>query len=125
MVLSFSFVELGQLALSTGDGWFTPLVLRTAVIDQVRGGWSACLRRFMEHQLLGADGLATSGVALTIGGRHMMLFALLGALLSDGDGLRQSLDWRGASSLKPCFKHNNVFKKVLRWLNCHLARLRS
>jgi hypothetical protein len=40
-----------------------------------------------------------------------LLFARLTNLLSDGDGLRMAFDWKGASSLKPCFKHYNVFKK--------------
>ena len=32
-------------------------------------------------------------------------------LLSDGDGLRQALDWNGASSMRPCLKHANVLMK--------------
>lgn len=32
-------------------------------------------------------------------------------MLSDGDGFRQAFDWRGGSSLLPCFKHWNVLKK--------------
>ena len=35
----------------------------------------------------------------------------LSNLLSDGDGFRSALDWRGGSSLKPCFIHDNVLKK--------------
>lgn len=35
----------------------------------------------------------------------------LACLLSDGDGLRQALDWKGSSSFKPCFVHDNILKK--------------
>ena len=35
MALSFSFLELGQLAISTGSGWLTPVVFRERLIDQV------------------------------------------------------------------------------------------
>ena len=35
MVLSFSFLELGQFALSNGSGWLTPVVLRERIMDQV------------------------------------------------------------------------------------------
>ena len=33
-------------------------------------------------------------------------------MLSDGDGLRMAFDWKGASGLKPCFVHWNVFGKL-------------
>ena len=42
---------------------------------------------------------------------NVLLTAELWALLSDGDGLRQAYDWKGASSIKPCLKHYNVFMK--------------
>ena len=112
MVCSFSFVELGQTALSTGTGWITCVVLRATQLAAIRGGWSACLRRFLERQLFGPNGLASTGLPLTVGGQHILLFARMSNLLSDGDGLRQALDWRGASSLKPCFKHCNIYKKA-------------
>ena len=35
MVLSFSFIELGQFALSNGSGWLTPVVLRDSIMDKV------------------------------------------------------------------------------------------
>ena len=40
-----------------------------------------------------------------------MLYGKLASLLSDGDGLRMGLDWKGATSLKPCIKHFNVWRK--------------
>ena len=67
------------------------------------GSWSA---------LLGEDGFAAAGCPIVISSRLVLIFAKLAALLSDGDGLRQSLDWHGASNLKPCTKHNSVFKTV-------------
>ena len=112
MVVSFTFLELGQNAISTGRGWLTCAVLRSSVISLVQGGWSHCLRKFLERQLLGVFGLCTAGCPITVGGVEVMLFAKLSNLLSDGDGLRQAFDWRGASGMKPCFKHFNVYKKV-------------
>ena len=35
MVLSYSFLELGQLAISSGSGWLTPVVLRERIIGEV------------------------------------------------------------------------------------------
>ena len=111
MVLSFSFLELGQAALSRDVCWFTAIVVRASKIQDAPGGWSQFLRLFLEHQLLGANGLSTSGVPLVLGDRAVMLFAKLTNLMSDGDGLRSALNWKGASGLKPSFKHHNVFMK--------------
>ena len=61
--------------------------------------------------MLGPAGLASVGLPLLVGGETGMLYATITNLLSDGDGHRQALDWKGASSLKPCFKHFNVFEK--------------
>lgn len=79
--------------------------------NKVEGGWSAMLRVFLERLLTGSTGFATLGVPITVDADPCLLFASLHSLLTDGDGHRQGWDWRGASSLKPCFKHWNVFKK--------------
>jgi hypothetical protein len=95
-------------------GWITCVVLRSTVLESVVGGWAACLRLFLERLLLGPNGLTTVGWPMVIGGVHHLLFARLTNVLSDGDGLKQAFDWKGASGLKPCFKHFNVFKKAIR-----------
>ncbi len=111
MVLNFSFLELGQGALSQGHAWVTAAVARAhGVIDKAAGGWSAMLRLFLERLMVGPEGLSTAGFPLTVEGRSLLVFGKLANILADGDGLRQALDWRGASGLKPCFKHYNVFK---------------
>ena len=66
---------------------------------------------FLEHLLLGPSGLTSVGLPLLIAGVHRMVFGRLANLLSDGDGHRQALDWKGANGLKPCIKHVNVLKK--------------
>lgn len=111
MNLSFSFVELGQTALTQNWAWFTCVCLRSHMIARTRGGWSAYLRAFLRIQMLSAGGLATGGVPLCIGGNTIMLYARVANLLSDGDGLRSALDWKGHASMKPCFRHCNIFKK--------------
>jgi hypothetical protein len=78
---------------------------------KVDGGWSYMLRLFVERILYGQSGMSTVGMPVLIGGQQRVLFAKLTNLLSDGDGLRMGWDWKGASSLKPCWKHFNVFKK--------------
>ena len=36
MVLSFSFLELGQLAVSNGSAWLTPICIRAVMLDKVQ-----------------------------------------------------------------------------------------
>lgn len=112
MVLSYTFLELGQEVMSSGVGWVTTIVLRTSMMDRVRGGWSACLDRYLRRQLLGPDGLATTGCPVLVGGQHRLIFGRLTNILSDGEGIHKAMDWKGASGLKPCIKHFNVFKKA-------------
>ena len=68
------------------------------------------LRVFLEHLLVGPSGMTTVGQPVMISGEPRLLFARVTNLLSDGDGHRIAWDWKGAASLKPCFKHYNVFK---------------
>ena len=69
------------------------------------------LRCFLERMLCGPSGMATVGVPVPIDGQDRLLFARLANILSDGDGHRMGWAWKGASSMKPCFKHFNVLKK--------------
>ena len=78
---------------------------------KVDGSWSYTLRLFLERMLFGQSGLSTVGLPIKVGGPDRLLFAKLTNLLTDGDGHRMGWDWKGASSLKPCWKHFNVFKK--------------
>lgn len=111
MVLSFTFLELGQAAMSSSSAWVIPVCVRSKLIQSAQGGWSNLLKRFLTLQLLGAGGLATSGVAIVVDGSPKLLFAKLTNILTDGDGFRIAFDWKGHASLKPCFRHVNVLKK--------------
>ena len=111
MVLSFSFLELGQRALSQSAAWTVPVIVRASKMHECSGGWGRFLRDTLQELLFGNGGLATSGVAVEVKGEPVLLFARLCSLLSDGDGHRIAYDWRGSSSMKPCIKHTNVLKK--------------
>lgn len=65
----------------------------------------------LQRLLIGPMGLASVGLPLHVELESRMLYGKLASLLSDGDGLRMGLDWKGATSLKPCIKHFNVWKK--------------
>ena len=112
MNLSFSFLELGSEALSHDACWWLPVSVRAERISQVKGGWSHMIRRFLQLQLFSPLGIATAGVPLTLrNGQVYLLKARLVIFFSDGDGHRIALQWRGAGSIRPCFRHSNVLKR--------------
>ena len=68
------------------------------------------LRDLLRIALGPPNGMQVAGIPVILGGEHTMIFANLACLLSDGDGLRQALQWGGASCNKPCFRHWNVVR---------------
>ena len=111
MALSFSFSQLGPEILAHDVAWMTPVVLRHTEIAVMLGGWSHAMKRFLHILLYGTHGFESVGLPIEIlGGRGFVLYAVVGIILADGDGLRL-LDWKGAASLRPCFRHANVMKK--------------
>ena len=70
------------------------------------------LRDYLRLQLFSTEaGLLTTGVPLILDDTPILLYANLGMLLSDGDGHRLGLQWKGAAAMKPCFRHWSVFNK--------------
>ena len=108
-----SFTLIKGRALSSDIVWFTPVSVLSSHMNKVAGGWSRLLRDYLVLQLTSTEsGLQTSGVPLVLGdGQSCLLYAKLGMLLSDGDGLRIALQWMGQGCTKPCWRHNNVLKK--------------
>ena len=112
MVLSFSFVELGVTFLARDAFWHTPIVVTHRRIEEAKGGWSCMMKIFLRHFLTGPSGIFTAGVPICLdNGEQHCLYARLNHVLSDGDGLKILLDWKGASGMKPCFRHWNVLAK--------------
>ena len=111
MVLGYCFQELSDEILCSDYAWLIPIVVRTTKIKRMKGHWSAMLRQYLRVQMLGAHGLATTGVVLMINGAPLHLRAKITDILSDYDGLRQALDWRGANALRCCLRCLNVYKK--------------
>ena len=111
MVLSCTFRQLGQSALSNGCLWHTPIAVRSCMMHSVEGGWSRMLAIFLRHVLLGPSGFATVGVPLDLPSGRVLIFARVSNLMTDGAGMKETFDWRGHSSFRPCFRHFNVLKK--------------
>ena len=109
MVVNCTFLELHPEV--SDNLWFTIAVSRSTMIKKVIGGWSRMLRDLLRLSLFGASGLQTVGAPVMVNGLAGSIYAKLVCLLSDGDGLKQALQWKGASGLKPCFRHWNVVKR--------------
>ena len=110
MCFYFTFVELD--AACEGSLWFCPMVIRTTSMDSVVGGASRVLACLLHMMFLGVHGFSTVGSPFrTPEGRDRLVFATLGNLISDGDGLRKGLAWKGHGSLKPSLIHDNVVMK--------------
>ena len=110
MVLNMSFEELGP-ALYSDACWWTVAVAMTTKISIVVGGWSRMLRDYLKLALFSPTGFMKAGMVLQLRGQLAVIHARVKIMLSDGDGLRQALQWMGSGSLKPCFRHWNVLKK--------------
>ena len=109
MCLYFAFAEVD--GASQGMAWFCPVAVRTHEIDAIVGGWSRALACFLHRLFLGPHGAQTVGIPFTYQDRNFVVFAKLSNLISDGDGFRKAVGWRGASSLRPSLVHGNVLKK--------------
>ena len=111
MNILFNFIDIGAEALTHDVTWFFPVSVRADKIKVVQGNFSCMLRRFLNHFLYGARGISTAGVPLMLHGQAYLLRAELVILLTDGGAWPQALQWSGAGSIKPCFKHGNVLKR--------------
>ena len=110
MVVNMTFQELGT-ALQHDTCWWTVAIAKSTCLAQVVGGWSRMLRDLLKLTLCSPTGIQTVGLPLELRGALVTIYAKVGCLLSDADGLRMALQWMGAGSLHPCFRHWNVLKK--------------
>ncbi len=111
MCVYFNFVELGHATLVESATWMCPLIIPTEIETSVEGEWSRILADFLQRFFFGPTGFLTAGVAITYNDQSFVLFATLGIIMSDGDGLRKAFNWRGAGSMRPCFRHDNILRK--------------
>jgi hypothetical protein len=86
MVISCTFLEVGQSFLSDSAAWMTPAIIRSPILKSIDGGWSHALSMFLQHLLTGPLGFSTVGVAVELDGGPVIIYARLGALLTDGEG---------------------------------------
>ena len=81
------------------------------LLGNVLGGWSQALKWLLRRLFLHETSPAKGGIPFTVSGYTPTVYASVTDMISDGDGHRQGLEWIGASGLKPCLLHHNVFSK--------------
>ena len=114
MCTMFNFLELGADALEIDATWFVPLVLRPKIFDKVAGGWSTILKLLLRRMLVGPQSFTVGGLMVPV---HLdvehcsNVQASLCALLTDGEGWMKALQWNGHGSMRPDWRHANIFKK--------------
>ena len=111
MDLLFSFGELGPFALSLTCTWLMPLAIRHDKMMALVGGWPNAFRLIMRQLFMSTESFGTTGVAVMVMGQACTIYAKLRWLLSDGDGHRMTMCWRGANGMRPCLGHTNVLMK--------------
>ena len=109
MCLYFNFVEVG--ASSEGATWLNPVAVRVTEMSSVVGGWSRILACIVHRMFLGPNGFSNVGVTFCCDGRDYIVFAKLGILLSDGEGIQKGIGWKGANGIKASLVHGNILKK--------------
>ena len=113
MIISFSYLQFGLKSLPLSESWFTVAVIRSIEVATIDGGYSAVVRKLLfRHFLDPCNGLSIVGTVIHLGDRVVCLFAVLWAMIVDGEGHRQVLQCSGASGIKACPWCSNVVSKV-------------
>ena len=100
-----SFLEFGLAALAHEEMWCTPIVLRSAQVNRLRGGCvqlaDIVLTQFFNP--MGTD-IRRSGVTLQLKGsdERVTLFAKVSIILCDEPALKEILANKGHAGSKPC-----------------------
>ena len=109
MLMSLSFLQLEE-TLRVDDSWLTVLAARASIVGDVCGGFGTVFAKYIEAIASTPESPLTAGAFVTVNNAPRLLVAKVTCVVADGDGHRQVLNWKGASSTKPCFRHFNVTK---------------
>ena len=104
-VFYWSFLELGMDALCHEECWFTITLARYNTSMMLDGGITQLTSILMDSLFSPtADGnnMKTKGCTLTIHGEEFVIFADLGAIVSDEPAIKEMLACTGHAGTKPC-----------------------
>ena len=97
MLMSLSFLQLEE-TLRVDDSWLTVLATRASIVGDVCGGFGTVFAKYIEAIASTPDSPLTAGAFVTVNNAPRLLVAKVTCVVADGDGHRQVLNWKGASS---------------------------
>ena len=66
---------------------------------------------FFKRMLMGPQSFTVAGVMVCLHESVHHMQASLGVVVTDGEGWMKGLQWNGHGSMRPCWRHANVFRK--------------
>ena len=103
----WSFQQFDHQGLSMDHLWFTLAAVRSNRVKAM-GGMSVVLAKVTQSFFTEPGGLHISGVNLFLEGSFHTVWAFLSTMISDADALKQALEMKGTSGMKPCVCCSNV-----------------
>jgi hypothetical protein len=104
----WSFEEFGE-RLTSEHAWMIGGIMRSPICSDVEGGLSTAFKKSMQDFFGPVHNFLRSGVTVqTCTGSTFLLFAELGATLTDESADKDMYNVKGASGMKPCRLCKNV-----------------
>ena len=105
----YTFLEFPSWFLHKKDGWFVLASLRSSLIKQINGGVAGLITRIMRTLFVDDSTASLSkGIFLKVGNKTELIHIKFGGFFGDEKGLKEFLDYKGASGVKPCIGCGNV-----------------
>ena len=106
----WSFEEFGQHRLFCEEVWMPMGCLRVAIVKQVQGGFSNCMRILLRHCFVAGVGeeLSTRGLSLRLDRGNVIIQIMWGKLISDWSARSAFWSTKGAGGRVLCLGCKNV-----------------
>jgi hypothetical protein len=106
-VFYWSFLELGQDALSHEECWFSVTLLRWQTSKILKGQLAQAATHVLESMVATAGRNFRNGCTVPVGGHDTTIYAKIGCVIADEPGLKEVLSCKGHAGSKPCLLCKN------------------
>jgi hypothetical protein len=104
----WTLTPFGVTALSFEHLWFTIGVLRSALVERIKGNMSAYMRLLLRQFVVGTTNLCTTGIFIGSGRNLSLLMAEFGIMIGDEKAIKMCWCCKGSAGLLPCMFCRNV-----------------
>lgn len=98
--------DLGQAELTHEEFWLPVAIIRSSVVQGIKGGLSNTMRCLLRSILMAPANLAGAGMAIDLDGPKLLRFNM-SEVIADESALKSLWGTKGASGTKPCFYCSN------------------